>query len=99
MKLHFELLLSKKLFDEAKIALDHYENLPYVSQEVEEFMREMSQRIIDESHPKKKDQIKEYNEDLLFPSYMTNGEKRFIHIYENQVKLLNGYLEKNGQEN
>ena len=54
MNLHFELLLSKDLFDEAKIALNHYENLPYVSQEVEEFMREMSQRIIDESHPKNK---------------------------------------------
>ena len=52
MKLHFELLLSKKLFDEARIALKHYENLPYVSQEVEEFMREMKDRIEDESHPK-----------------------------------------------
>lgn len=52
MKLHFELLLSKGLFDEARIALDHYENLPYVSQEVEEFMRDMKTRIEDESHPK-----------------------------------------------
>ncbi len=52
MKLHFELLLSKKLFDEARIALKHYENLPYVSQEVEEFMREMKDRIEEESHPK-----------------------------------------------
>lgn len=52
MKLHFELLLSKKLFDEARLALKHYENLPYVSQEVEEFMREMKDRIEEESHPK-----------------------------------------------
>ena len=52
MKLHFELLLSKKLFDEARIALKHYENLPYVSQEVEEFMRDMKERIEDEAHPK-----------------------------------------------
>lgn len=52
MKLHFELLLSKKFFDEARIALAHYENLPYVSQEVEEFMREMKERIEEESHPK-----------------------------------------------
>ncbi|MCQ2801172.1 MAG: hypothetical protein MJ222_00745 [Bacilli bacterium] len=51
MKLHFELFLSKKLFDEARIALKHYENLPYVSQEVEEFMREMKDRIEEESHP------------------------------------------------
>ena len=54
MKLHFELLLSKKLFDEAKLALNHYENLPYISQEAEEFMRDMKERIVDESHPKNK---------------------------------------------
>ncbi len=52
MKMHFELLLSKKLFDEARIELKHYENLPYVSQEVEEFLREIKDRIEDESHPK-----------------------------------------------
>lgn len=52
MKLHFELLLSKKLYDEARLALKHYENLPYVSQEVEEFMRDMKDRIEDEAHPK-----------------------------------------------
>ena len=52
MKTHFELLLSKGLFDEARLALKHYENLPYVSQEVEEFMREMKDRIEEEAHPK-----------------------------------------------
>ena len=52
MKVHFELLLSKKLFDEARIELKHYENLPYVSQEVEEFLREIKDRIEDEAHPK-----------------------------------------------
>ena len=52
MKLHFELLLSKKLFDEAYLALKHYQDLPYVSQEVEEFMNEMLERIDEESHPK-----------------------------------------------
>ena len=52
MKVHFELLLSKKLYDEARLALKHYENLPYVSQEVEEFMREMKDRIEEEAHPK-----------------------------------------------
>ena len=52
MKIHFELLLSKGLFDEARLALKHYENLPYVSQEVEELMHEMKDRIEEESHPK-----------------------------------------------
>ncbi len=53
MKMHFELLLSEKLFDEARIKLRHYENLPYISQEVEEFLREMKTRIEDEAHQKK----------------------------------------------
>ena len=52
MKIHFELLLSKGLFDDARVALAHYENLPYVSQEVEELLREMKTRIEEESHPK-----------------------------------------------
>lgn len=52
MKLHFELLLSKKLYEEARIALKHYENLPYISQAVEEFMRDMKVRIEDEAHPR-----------------------------------------------
>lgn len=51
MKIHFELLLSKKLYDEARLALNHYENLPYISQAVEEFMRDMKIRIEDEAHP------------------------------------------------
>ena len=53
MKMHFELLLSEKLYDEARIKLRHYENLPYISQEVEEFLREMKVRIEDEAHQKK----------------------------------------------
>ena len=52
MKIHFELLLSKGLFDEARFALKHYEDLPYLSQEVEELLREMKDRIEEESHPK-----------------------------------------------
>ena len=52
MKLHFELLLSKQLYDEARLALSHYQNLPYISQEVEEFMQEMKIRIDDEEKPK-----------------------------------------------
>jgi len=45
MKMHLELLISKRLFDEAKIALKHYQELPYISQEVEEFLRETPERI------------------------------------------------------
>lgn len=66
MKLHFELLLMKKLFDEARLALSHYETLPYVSQEVEEYLREIKERIESESHPKntKNYSFEEINETL-----------------------------------
>lgn len=51
MKLHFELLFSKKLFDESKLALKRYESYPYVSQEIEEYLREIKERIPHEEHP------------------------------------------------
>lgn len=51
MKLHFELLFSKDLLDEAYLALKHYQDLPYVSQEVEEFMQEVDYKI---NHPQTK---------------------------------------------
>lgn len=41
IKIHFELLLKNRYFDEAKIALKHYENLPYISQGVEEILRQV----------------------------------------------------------
>ncbi len=52
MKLHFELLLKNRYFDEARIALTHYQNLPYISQAVEEFLRDMPKRIEAEEHEK-----------------------------------------------
>ena len=54
MKIHFELLLQSKLFDEARLMLKHYKDLPYISQEVEEYLSSMDQKIQDEEHPKSK---------------------------------------------
>lgn len=54
MKLHFELLLKNRLFDEANIALKHYQDLPYISQEVEEFLRSVPERIDAEKNQKNK---------------------------------------------
>ena len=39
IKLHIELLLSLELFDEASIAYKKYLELPYISQEVEEYLK------------------------------------------------------------
>ena len=54
MNAHFELLLKNKLYKDAYKALDIYENKPYVSQEVEEFMRDMKIRISEAEHPTQK---------------------------------------------
>ncbi len=63
---HFELLLKNKLFKEAYKALEVYENKPYVSQEVEELLRELKERIAKEEHPNQKqiNGIDEVNEIL-----------------------------------
>ena len=54
MKLHFELLLQSKAYDSARIALKHYKDLPYISQEVEEFLNGMEEKIHDEETQKNK---------------------------------------------
>lgn len=45
IKLHIELLLSLELFDEASIAYKKYLELPYISQEVEEYLKEIPSLI------------------------------------------------------
>lgn len=66
MRAHFELLLKNKLYKDARKALEMYENKPYVSQEAEEFMKDMHDRIDSEEHPNLKNNlsIDEINEIL-----------------------------------
>ena len=45
IELHIELLLSLELFDEASIAYKKYLELPYISQEVEEYLKEIPSLI------------------------------------------------------
>ncbi|MCQ2792343.1 MAG: hypothetical protein MJ208_02340 [Bacilli bacterium] len=47
MQLHFELLLHEKKYDEALLVLKKYEDKPYVSQKVEEFLRAIPHKIAD----------------------------------------------------
>lgn len=51
---HFELLLKNKLYKDAYKALDNYQELPYVSQEVEEMLRDIKERISEAEHPTNK---------------------------------------------
>lgn len=97
MKLHFELLLSKRLFDEAKIALNHYENLPYISQEVEEFMRDMKERIIDEEHPSNSSSIYSIDEVIeIIEKSRDNSEisKVIFNLKNYNINLLIDSLKK-----
>lgn len=52
MKIHFESLLQSKLYSEARLALKHYQDLPYISQEVEEYLRSMDVTIDEQEHQK-----------------------------------------------
>lgn len=54
MHLHFELLFQSKLYDDARLALKHYKDLPYISQEVEEFLNSMDQIINEKQYEKDK---------------------------------------------
>ena len=63
MKLHFELLFADDLYDEAFVALKHYQDLPYVSQEVEEFMQEVDYKI---KHPRLKSASRTIEIDEIF---------------------------------
>lgn len=45
IKTHLELLLKNQKFDEAKDALTHYQNLPYISQNVEEMLIDYPKQI------------------------------------------------------
>ncbi len=66
IKLHFELLFSLALFDEAKKALKHYQDLPYDSQKVEELLIDLPKQIEEEEHPNSKVlTLDEANEILL----------------------------------
>ena len=63
---HFELLLKNRLYKDANKALKIYEDKPYVSQEVEELLRDLKERIINEEHPSEKriNGLEEVNEIL-----------------------------------
>ncbi len=45
MRVHFEVLLTLKKYDEAYEELKYYQNLPYISQEVEEYLNEANSMI------------------------------------------------------
>lgn len=55
MKIHFTILKEIHDLKRSQKALDHYENLPYVNQECEEFLRYWSTHFIDDVKPKYKE--------------------------------------------
>lgn len=77
IKVHIEILCLLNRFDEAYVELKYYENLPYVSQQVEEILREMpnyirqeerksfSSKEMDDEHVKKLIRSKEMNDVII----------------------------------
>lgn len=77
IKVHIEILCLLNRFDEAYVELKYYENLPYVSQQIEEILREMpnyirqeerksfSSKEMDDEHVKKLIRSKEMNDVII----------------------------------
>lgn len=97
MQSHLEILLRKGLYDEARIALKHYNELPYISQEVEEFLRDAPSRILDEEKGGNKrfhlnlDEVfdvleKEQNESII-ASTIFNLKEYNINSYIDSLKI------------
>lgn len=97
MQSHLEILLRKGLYDEARIALKHYNELPYISQEVEEFLRDTPKRILDEEKGGNKrfhlnlDEVfdvleKEQNESII-ASTIFNLKEYNINSYIDSLKI------------
>ncbi len=66
--LHIEILLTHKMFKEAKEAVKHYQLLPYISQRVEELLASLPERIENEEHPTNKVLSLEQISDILATS-------------------------------
>ncbi|MFA7020671.1 MAG: hypothetical protein WC215_03850, partial [Bacilli bacterium] len=67
MKVHFEILLAKHLYDQAYEEVEIYKNLPYISQEVEEYINDAEKmiRAHERSHNKNRKKSKEEIYDIL----------------------------------
>ena len=72
MKVHIEILCLLNNFDEAYEEVKYYENLPYVSQEVEEIIRELPKLVREEE--KKSLSSRELSNDALKERLKSNDE-------------------------
>lgn len=62
MQIHIELLLTKKDFNKAKVEAEHYQTLPYISQEVEEYLSNLPSLIEEAKNFKSGEQRLSYDE-------------------------------------
>ena len=72
MKVHIEILCLLNNFDEAYEEIKYYENLPYVSQEVEEMIRDLPKLVREEE--KKSLSSRELSNDVLRERLKSNDE-------------------------
>lgn len=95
MKIHIEILCLLQKFDEANDELRYYENLPYVSQEVEELLKELPKVIREEE--RKNTSFRNLDQDDLIKSLDSKDSteilmaldivrERDVNIYLNKIQ-------------
>lgn len=76
IKVHFELLFILQLFDEAYAEINYYQNLPYVSQEVEEILKDLPKLVRDEE--KRAFNSKNYTEQQIIKLLSSDDQANVI---------------------
>lgn len=97
MKVHIEILCLLQKFDEAYDEMKYYENLPYVSQEVEELLKELPKLIRDEE--RKCNHVRNMDDEQLFDALDSKDStevlmaldvvrERDINVYLNKIQTI-----------
>ena len=97
MKVHIEILCLLQKFDEAYDEMKYYENLPYISQEVEELLKELPKLIRDEE--RKNNHVRNLDDEQLFDALDSKDStevlmaldvvrERDINVYLNKIQTI-----------
>lgn len=97
MKVHIEILCLLNKFDEAYEEMNYYQNMPYISQEVEELLKELPKLIRNEE--KKNNSVRNLDEDNLMKTLDSDDytevlmaldvvRERDVNIYLNKIQKI-----------
>lgn len=88
MKVHFEILINLKAFDKAYIEMKHYQDMPYVSQEVEEYLRVLPDLL--RKAEKTSEEMAFINPDTIKDKLLTSKDDYEILSLINYIRKVNG---------